>query len=141
MRAKKEKPSVLVIDHDSDVLLAVFAALDKEGYAVATAPSSLAGMRFVAERHPDVVVAGVGSGDLYGLELLSRIRAASILAKVIFLVGDSDWTVYESLVQAGCDDLLPRPPEATELVWAVERATTGGLAASRADRHGMPRWA
>lgn len=112
---------ILIIDHDPGELLTVYELLDRAGYAVATAPSAIGGLRYVAEHQPDVVIAGLGASDLYAFELLSRIRAASMRAKVIFLAAGSQQGLHDRLLEAGGDGLLVRPPEARELLRTIER--------------------
>ncbi len=128
-------PCVVVFDPDEGARARTCAALAGRALRVIEATDEHEAAHFVRwSRRPAVVV--VASHDCRSLEVVARLRDAG--ARVVLLSPDADWDLYFRAVEAGAEDVLPKPADPTALVWAVEsavaaaRAGTGGRAPKEA---------
>jgi len=71
---------VLVVDDEENVAHLVSSALRFDGFETVTADSGSRALAAVAEHEPDLVVLDVMLGDLDGVEVLRRLRRASLAA-------------------------------------------------------------
>jgi two-component system response regulator TtrR len=106
-------------------------ALDRAGYRCLAAASAAEALRLLAQSgRVDVVVADVvlGNDDRGGLRLLTELRAADVHAPVIVITAYADVEKVKFALNEGAAHLLEKPFRAGELVAAIERVSTGGVA-------------
>jgi len=79
--------TILLIDDEEMLRLAVARTLELEGYRVLQAPTAYAGLALLADHVADisVVLSDVKLPDGRGLDLLPRYRALAPLAEVILM--------------------------------------------------------
>ena len=118
---------VLVVeDHPLNRELAE-AILEREGYAVLSAPDGATALAHAAATPFDVILMDVELPDMSGLEVTRQLkadpstRAIPVVALTAYaMVGD------EALARAaGCDDYVTKPIERLKLLQAVKRALAG----------------
>lgn len=118
---------VLVVDDDPLVrdLLATF--LDHEEFRVTTVADGAAGLRILADGHPDVMVCDVVLPDIDGLEVCRRAKADPRTADtpVILLTGHFDSGGRQAAEAAGCDAYMTKPFRPLELLEAIRAARNG----------------
>jgi two-component system, OmpR family, KDP operon response regulator KdpE len=112
--------SILVIEDDQAIRIAVQRGLRERGHAVATAATGLAGLEHVLRESPHVVLLDLGLPDVDGLALISMIRAASEVPIIVITAQDDDPTMVKAL-DSGADDYVVKP-FGTEQVAARIRA-------------------
>ena len=126
LAAREEPASVLVVDDDPAVREVLTAILREEGYGVSQAPSAEAALdqlRAIQGRLP-IVLSDLKMPDHDGQWLLDQILKNHPLAAVVMLTGYGDTeNAVECLKRGACDYLL-KPPRITELVRAIERASS-----------------
>jgi len=110
--------SILIVDDDEDVCLALSQLLAMEGYAALSAASGGQGLRMLEQHKPGVVVLDYALGDMTGEEFLQRKAALAQVARVpvILMTGHAG---SEGL--AGVDAQLRKPFRLEELVALVQR--------------------
>ncbi|MBS45937.1 MAG: DNA-binding response regulator [Nocardioides sp.] len=112
--------SILVVEDDDAIRIAVQRGLRERGHAVAVAPGGLAGLEHVLREKPDVVLLDLGLPDVDGLTLIPMIRAASDVPIIVITAQDDDPTMVKAL-DSGADDYVVKP-FGTEQVAARIRA-------------------
>jgi len=131
------KPRVLLVDDDTDILLALSDYLCQEGFQVETAETGAAALQKSATSSFDVVVLDVGLPDRDGLDVLDELSQMHPQLPVILL------TAFTSLRNTANPDILDRafayltkPYKRQEVKSAIHRAclagkvVTGGLPGS-----------
>jgi DNA-binding response OmpR family regulator len=125
-------PSVLVIEDDPDVALAIRAVLEGGGLEVLTEGDGRAGLRAFHARRPRLVVLDVGLPVLDGWDVLDRIRD---LSEVPVLMLTSHGLEDEKVrgLQAGADDYVTKPFSNAELLARVRGLLRRGRAGQDPD--------
>jgi DNA-binding response OmpR family regulator len=129
--------SVLIADDDEDIRTLLALMLTRAGYETETVAGGIPVLDVVdaAERAaelPGVFVLDVRMPDVNGFDLCRRLKADSHTAgrPVLLISAESSPADIAAGFAAGCDDYLPKPFTARELVRRVELL----LAAVRSDR-------
>jgi DNA-binding NarL/FixJ family response regulator len=125
------KGTVLLVEDELDTREMLGRALDRAGYRCLAAASASEALRLLAQSgRVDVVVADVvlGDDDRGGLRLLTDLRAAGVQAPVIVITAYADVEKVKFALNEGAAHLLEKPFRAGELVAAIARVSTGGVA-------------
>ncbi len=113
-----EAPRILVVDDEPMVVEVVERYLEREGFAVHSAADGLAAMEVYAAVRPHLVVLDLMLPRLGGMEVCSRIRAAS-RTPIIMLTARGDEMDRIAGFDSGADDYLAKPFSPRELVARV----------------------
>jgi DNA-binding response OmpR family regulator len=106
---------ILLVEDDRRVRRATALALQQEGYQVLEAAESQAGLRLLADRHPDVVILDVMLPGEDGFAVCREIRKSSDIP-IIFLTAKTDMVDVVVGLESGADDYLTKPFAVRELV-------------------------
>ena len=106
--------SLLFIEDDDSIRLALRLALEDEGYEVREAPDGRSGLAAFAEREPDLVLRDLRLRDLSGFEVCRAIRAKSIVP-IIIVTAQTDTHDLVVGLEAGADDYVTKPVVPKEL--------------------------
>jgi putative two-component system response regulator len=119
-----EHARVLVIEDDLALRDLLRALLERQGYHVEMAPDGEAGLQAIGEHNPDVVILDVGLPDLDGHEVSRRLRAdpATRTLPVIMLTARASMDDMVAGLDAGADDFVTKPFQATELLARIRSA-------------------
>jgi DNA-binding NtrC family response regulator len=120
------KAKVLVIDDDPEMLDLARFHLEKNGYDVACAETGAQGLRLVAEHHHEVVLTDLKLPDIYGIELVAKLKEASPATEVIMITGYGAVTEAIEATKAGAFYFMEKPVEFEELMALIERAIERG---------------
>jgi len=126
-----KKPLVVVIDPDSDLLTSLYQTLEEEGYAVATCPNGLDGLKYVCRNRPDGVVCGLDLPDVDALDLLRRVRQVLPEAAILALAALRQGYLYADVVRLGNAGMLSRLYAERELRETVSRMIRRGKSYAR----------
>ena len=108
--------TVIVVDDDDGIRVALQRGLTLEGFDVVTAATGAAALAAV-ERHPTAaVVLDLGLPDVDGVEVLRRMRATGHDLPVCILSARTDLDDRVQGLRAGADDYLVKPFALVELV-------------------------
>ncbi len=106
-----EKPLILVVDDEADLVWAIQRYLRDAGYEVLTAQNGLEALS-VAQRHnPSLVILDIGLPYLNGFEVCDRMRKDLTLhsTPIIFLTKRSTDTDQVTGLNKGADNYLVKP--------------------------------
>lgn len=121
----EEKPSILVVDDESDTLIFLFDLLSAEGYDVLGSSSPLDAIGHIRRRSYDVVLADVRMPEMDGLELLERIKAVSPKTRVIMVSAFGDDTIRDAALRKGSEAFIQKPLLRGDLLRILGRQTQG----------------
>jgi len=113
---------VLVVDDSPQNRMVACGHLEAAGYEVLTAESGEEALDVLAAQRIDLVVLDVLMPGLGGFETCRRIRATPAIAEtaVLFLTALGDREATGPALEAGGDDLLPKPFHRAELLLRVQ---------------------
>ncbi len=116
------RPTVLVIEDDSDVRQLLIEALTDEGGFTVHAADSLSEARMVVDQcggHLNLVVLDVGLPDGDGRDFCASLRQQGFRSPVILLTGLAHQYDVVRGLDAGADDYLAKPFSIRELLARV----------------------
>lgn len=118
-----DKPHVLAVDDEMDVLLIVKTAL-KDEYDVATAANGTEALERVAERKPDLIILDMMMPGMDGFAVLDKLKENPENAgiPVIFLTGISDKAKIREALSKGVPYYIVKPFECQDLMAKVQLA-------------------
>ena len=123
-----EKATALVLDDETQIRKLLRVILEQEQYRTLESDNGRHGLSEVALRRPDVVLLDLGLPDMDGLTVLERLRQWSQVPVLVLSVRDGPEDKVAAL-DAGADDYVTKPFEATELLArlrAIQRRSVSG---------------
>src|SRR6478736_838676 len=106
--------TLLFIEDDDAIRLALSMALEDEGYAMREAATGRDGLRSFAEQEPDLVLLDLRLPDISGFEVCRTLRATSIVP-IIIVTAQTDTYDLVAGLEAGADDYVTKPVVTKEL--------------------------
>lgn len=106
--------SLLFIEDDDAIRLALSLALEDEGYSVAEAGTGADGLQLLERRPPDLVLLDLRLPDMSGFDVCRAIRATSIVP-IIIITAQTDTVDMVAGLEAGADDYVTKPVVPKEL--------------------------
>ncbi len=113
--------SLLFIEDDDAIRLALRLALEDEGYEVSEAADGRAGLAAFAEREPDLVLLDLRLPDMSGFEVCRAMRSSSIVP-IIIVTAQTDTYDLVAGLEAGADDYVTKPVVPKELAARIRAA-------------------
>ena len=113
--------SLLFIEDDDAIRLALKLALEDEGYEVVEAPDGRSGLAAFAEREPDLVLLDLRLPDMSGFDVCRQLRANSIVP-IIIVTAQTDTYDLVAGLEAGADDYVTKPVVPKELAARIRAA-------------------
>lgn len=123
--------SLLFIEDDDQIRLALRLALEDEGYEVREAADGSSGLAAFAEQEPDLVLLDLRLPDLSGFEVCRTIRSKSIVP-IIVVTAQADTYDMVAGLEAGADDYVRKPVVPKELAARIRALLR------RVQLHGSP---
>ncbi len=121
--------SILVVEDDPGIRMALSRGLRDRGYVVTTAESGLAALEVAAKAEPDVVLLDLGLPDLDGLQVLAMLRGLGDTPVIVITAQDDDAIVVRAL-DAGADDYVVKPFGLDQLAARMRAVLRRGTAAT-----------
>ncbi len=106
--------SLLFIEDDDGIRLALTLALEDEGYSVVEAADGAAGLREFESSAPDLVLLDLRLPDMSGFDVCRAIRSKSIVP-IIIITAQTDTVDMVAGLEAGADDYVTKPVVPKEL--------------------------
>lgn len=113
--------SLLFIEDDDAIRLALSLALEDEGYEVRQAPDGRTGLSMFQEREPDLVLLDLRLPDLSGFDVCRQLRSGSIVP-IIIVTAQTDTYDLVAGLEAGADDYVTKPVVPKELAARIRAA-------------------
>ena len=132
--------SLLFIEDDDQIRLALTLALEDEGYSVREAADGASGLASFAEREADLVLLDLRLPDMSGFDVCRALRSASIVP-IIIITAQTDTYDLVAGLEAGADDYITKPVVPKELAARIRALLRrvqlqGSPAAARPARFG-----
>lgn len=119
-----QKPRVLVVEDDTNLLEGIRTVLELDGYAVETAENGRDALERLRSDHPlpELIVSDIMMPYMSGIDLLTEVRRESRWVNIpfIFLTARGDKAHVQLSKQLGVDDYLIKPFDAPDLLIAIE---------------------
>jgi DNA-binding NtrC family response regulator len=116
------RKSILVVDDEKSQREILEMILSGEGYDVTTASSGEAAMKFVADRHFDLVLTDLKMTGMSGLDLLKQLTDFDRSIIVVLLTAHGTVDSAVDALQLGAFDYLQKPFEREKLLETISRA-------------------
>ncbi|HQU82597.1 MAG TPA: sigma-54 dependent transcriptional regulator [Pyrinomonadaceae bacterium] len=116
------RKSILVVDDEKSQREILEMILSGEGYDVTTASSGEAAMKFVADRHFDLVLTDLKMTGMSGLDLLKQLTDFDKSIIVILLTAHGSVDSAVDALRLGAFDYLQKPYDSEKLLDTVSRA-------------------
>lgn len=106
--------SLLFVEDDDAIRLALRLALEDEGYEVHEAADGASGLVQFGQHHPDLVLLDLRLPDLSGFEVCRALRATSTVP-IIIITAQTETQDLVAGLEAGADDYVTKPVVPKEL--------------------------
>lgn len=116
------RKSILVVDDEKSQREILEMILSGEGYDVTTASSGEAALKFVADRHFDLVLTDLKMTGMSGLELLKQLSAQDSSVMIILLTAHGTVDSAVDALRLGAFDYLQKPYDREKLLDTISRA-------------------
>src|SRR5881392_4488164 len=116
------RKSILVVDDEKNQREILETILSGEGYDVTTASSGEAAMKFVADRHFDLVLSDLKMTGMSGLDLLKQLTDFDKSIIVILLTAHGTIDSAVDALRLGAFEYLQKPYDSEKLLETVSRA-------------------
>ena len=126
------KTLILVVEDDRPVQNLMITTLKAHDYRYLTAMSGETAILEASSHNPDIILLDLGLPDMYGIEVIKRIRTWSNVPIIIISARSEDSDKVEAL-DAGADDYLTKPFSVEELL-ARLRVTERRLVANQTEQ-------
>jgi DNA-binding response OmpR family regulator len=113
--------SLLFIEDDDAIRLALSLALEDEGYEVRQAPDGREGLESFADAEPDLVLLDLRLPDMSGFDVCRQLRKTSIVP-IIIVTAQTDTYDLVAGLEAGADDYVTKPVVPKELAARIRAA-------------------
>lgn len=111
---------ILIVDDEPDILEALEAILEMEGFVVDTATTGQHALERISAVAPDVVLTDVMMPVMNGIELLQRLKAHPEYQAIPVIVTSAGSIGAEAL--RGSEAFLKKPVDLDVLMRTIERA-------------------
>ena len=123
----REKPVILIVDDNPDILFATARVLTGGGYEVLQSQSGRESLTIIKNNRPDLVLLDVNIPDMSGLEVCNRIKSDPELSRTFVAMISGTRTSSDDQsdgLDIGADGYITRPMSNRELlsrVWSMLR--------------------
>ena len=117
-----DKPSILLVDDDKNILDTARDILEDAGYGVETASRGEEAVAALDRRAYNIVVVDFQLPDTTGLELARKVRERHEFTLVILMTGHASLEMAVKAIQEAVYDYLIKPVDPAQLKRTIERA-------------------
>jgi two-component system, OmpR family, KDP operon response regulator KdpE len=121
MHEGSSTPTILVVDDDPHILLALRLALQSRGYTVRAVPNGPSALAAAEDARPDAVVVDLAMPRMDGVEVIQRLRVWTRVP-IIVLSAHTDEANKVRALDAGADDFVDKPFGNEELLARIRTA-------------------
>lgn len=117
-----QRPSVLVVDDEADVLKQIRRVLKRLGFEVATAQSGAAALQAMDDEEPDLLLMDISMPGIDGLEVLKAVRQRHQDFPVILMTAKRELAQARNALEHGAFEYVQMPLVTKDLVASCRRA-------------------
>ena len=114
--------TILVVDDSGLARRGTRRILEGAGYTILEAEDGMAALERYFVDKPDLVLLDLVMKGMYGIDVLTKLRALDAAARVIVLSADIQTSSRDMVSAAGAAAFLTKPVAADELIAAVRAA-------------------
>ncbi|MFN3739744.1 MAG: response regulator transcription factor [Thermodesulfovibrionales bacterium] len=115
-----EKPLILVVDDDQDILKVLKANLELHSFRVLTAESCTSAKKIFLQKKPDLIILDIMLPDGDGVQICREIRKGHPYLPVIMLTAKDKLSDKVIGLESGADDYIVKPFETLELIARIK---------------------
>ena len=108
--------TVLAVDDSQDILFALSAICELEGWRTLTTTEGSEAIELVKQSRPDIVLVDYHMPRMDGIEVVRNIRAADPAIPIVVLTIEGSRAVADSFLAAGADDFALKPIKPIDLI-------------------------
>jgi len=120
------KPTVLIVDDDSEIRYSLSRVLSSRGYQVLEAPSGELGVAAVKKSPPDLVFLDIRMSGMSGIEALQHIRSSNPKQMVILMTAFGTAQTAIEAMKYGAFDYIMKPFDQAKVLALTENALKAG---------------
>lgn len=120
--ARKERPTLLVVDDDPTFARVLHEAFEHRGYDVCVAHSVAEALITVESDPPEFAVVDLRMPGASGLELVKRLKGLDEHTRIVVLTGYASIATAVEAVKLGATHYLAKPADAEDIIAAFGRA-------------------
>ena len=110
------KKTILVVDDEPNIVMALRDALEFEGFRVIAAANGREGSTLARSERPDAIILDLMLPDLNGYAVCEELRRINALVPIVMLTARSQETDKVRGLDAGADDYVTKPFGVNELI-------------------------
>jgi len=136
MKAKGERPRVLVVDDYPDAREMYAEYLQYSGFDVIEAGNGVEALERAADSAPDVILMDLSLPVMDGWEATRRLKADKATADIpiVALTGHALAGILEGAMKAGCDAFVTKPCLPEDLVKEIQKVLSAPTPSTRKRR-------
>ena len=125
MSDNNEKPLVLAVDDEEQIIKYLSSILPMNGYRLKEAKTGTLALSLTKELHPDLILLDLGLPDIDGIEVTAKIREWSEVPVIII---SARWDEKDKVaaLDAGADDYLTKPFGTAEFLARIRAVVRRG---------------
>ena len=104
-----QRPLILAVDDEPNILKMVSVNLSLEGYKIITASDGESALTLFDEYTPDLIILDIMMPGIDGFEVIDRIRKRGSSVPIIILSGRDDINSLRDALEKGADDYINKP--------------------------------
>ena len=108
MHDPSSAPTILVVDDDPHILLALRIMLQARGYTVRAVPNGPSALAAAQDVRPDAIVVDLAMPRMDGVEVIEKLRVWTRIP-IIVLSAHTDEANKVRALDAGADDFVDKP--------------------------------
>lgn len=105
----KTRPTILLIDDESDILLTIGAFLNTNGYAILTATNGEEALLRLEEEKPDLIILDINMPKMNGLAFLTKIQAKPEWVDIPVYVFTGRANMQQYFEEVSVAGFMPKP--------------------------------
>jgi len=116
-----EKPEILIVDDEQNILLLLSETLEDEGYAITTKNNGKDAIATLAENEFDLLLVDLKLKDMDGTQVMREAKKHWPDTVVIMLTGHGSLESAMEAIKYGASDYLLKPASAADLKESIRR--------------------
>ncbi|MBL4576669.1 MAG: sigma-54-dependent Fis family transcriptional regulator [Opitutaceae bacterium] len=117
-----EKPTILIIDDDSEIRYSLDRVLSRAGYQIIEAASGEEGIEIVKKKSPSIIFLDIRMGGMTGIEALQHLRSVDQQVPIILMTAFGTTQTAIEAMKFGAFDYVMKPFDQEKVLGLAESA-------------------